>query len=435
MTRQFSTPSSIDALYAEQAPHFRHWEKTKDIVDQCIDMLLNYRQSGHPGGSRSKVHAMLVTLLGGVMRWDIRHPEKRFGDRFVLVAGHCTPLLYSVLAVLNESLRILHRQTGEERYRVPNAEERALYWQDLLQFRRQGGLPGHAEMQGKTLFVKANTGPSGHGSPPAAGIAMALKRAGADGVRVFAFEGEGGLTAGSAHESKNSAWGLGLDNLVYCLDWNDFGIDPRPASAVVHGTPDDWFRPYWEQWHWPVVNAWISVLGGSDPVLAENVALEQEGWVDHQAHGVVHNIPMSDGSADEFLTGELQGSITNIQEYFKKTPMAIIWPGGGFGVRPVQFARKFGYRLGFTVNPRGPVMYNWVPLADQQDPGQPLYIPEGPVNDPRMVLPRYWPSQVLPSLDSVRIMGEEAAALAQQDRATEMSYYNIVCAGTYGPIP
>jgi hypothetical protein len=52
-----------------------------------------------------------------------------------------------------------------------------------------------------------------------------------------------------------------------------------------------------------------------------------------------------------------------------------------------------------------------------------------------MVLPRYWPSQVLPSLDSVRIMGEEAAALAQQNRATEMSYYNIVCAGTYGPIP
>ena len=59
----------------------------KDIIDQLIDMMLNYRQSGHPGGSRSKVHALVATLLGGVMRWDIRHPEKRFGDRFVLVAG------------------------------------------------------------------------------------------------------------------------------------------------------------------------------------------------------------------------------------------------------------------------------------------------------------------------------------------------------------
>ena len=49
-------------------------------------------------------------------------------------------------------------------------------------------------MAGKTLFLKFNTGPSGHGSPAAAGEALALKRAGAGGVKVFAFEGEGGLT-------------------------------------------------------------------------------------------------------------------------------------------------------------------------------------------------------------------------------------------------
>ncbi len=241
MSQSARTLPSVDALFREQEQNFPHWEKTKDVVDQCIDMMLNYRQSGHPGGSRSKVHALLVTLLGGVMRWDIRRPEKRFGDRFVLVAGHCTPLLYATLAVLNESLRAMHERTGEARYRIPGAPERALFWEDLLRFRRNGGLPGHAEMEGKTLFVKANTGPSGHGSPPAAGIAMALKRAGATGVRVFAFEGEGGLTAGAAHETRNSAWGLGLDNLVYCVDWNDFGIDERPASSVVHGSPADWF--------------------------------------------------------------------------------------------------------------------------------------------------------------------------------------------------
>ena len=83
---------------------------------------------------------------------------------------------------------------------------------------------------------------------------------------------------------------------------------------------------------------------------------------------------MSDASTDEFLTGELQGSITNLQKNFNKTPVAIIWPGGGFGVRPVQFARQYGYRLGFTINPRGPVMYNWVPLADQADPARPAYL-------------------------------------------------------------
>jgi transketolase len=80
--------------------------------------------------------------------------------------------------------------------------------------------------------------------PPAAGEALSLKLAGADEVKVFVFEGEGGLTPGSAHEVKNTAWGLGLDNLVFMVDWNDFGIDPRPNSSVVAGTPVDWFAPY-----------------------------------------------------------------------------------------------------------------------------------------------------------------------------------------------
>jgi hypothetical protein len=216
-----------------------------------------------------------------------------------------------------------------------------------------------------------------------------------------------------------------------------------PARSVVliqddrHAAPNflDWFRPYWDQWQWPVVNAWINALGGSDPVLAENVALEKEGWVDHQAHGYVHNIPMSDSSTDEYLTGELQGAITNMQQYFGKTPIAIIWPGGGFGARPVQFARKFGYRLGFTVNPRGSLMYNWVPLADKQDASNPIALPEGGVNDPRMVLPRYWPQQVLGNLDSIRVMSEQAAAYAEQNRATELEYYDIVCGPALGPIP
>ena len=161
----------------------RHWEKTKDLVDQLLDITLNYRQSGHPGGSRSKVHGLIATLLGGVMRWDIRHPEKRFGDRFVLAAGHTIPLIYCTLAVLNEALRIKHAQTGDPRYAIPRLDERAVTWEDLLRFRRRGGLSGHAEMAGKTLFIKFNTGPSGHGSPAAAGEALALKRAGADGSR------------------------------------------------------------------------------------------------------------------------------------------------------------------------------------------------------------------------------------------------------------
>ena len=198
---------------------------------------------------------------------------------------------------------------------------------------------------------------------------------------------------------------------------------------------NDHFRTYWEQWHWPVVNGWISAFEGNDQFLQENVALSKEGWVDYQSHGFIHNVNMSDSSTDEFLTGELQRSMTNIQKYFDKTPIAIIWPGGGFGVRPVEFARKFGYKLGFTINPRGPIMYNWVPQADQQDSGRPSYIPEGPAGDPLMTLPRYWDTDVRTHLDEVRTIGKDAAAYAEQNKAAELEYYSIMCAPIYGVIP
>ncbi len=234
----------VAELYRKAEADFPRWEVVKDCIDQCIDMMLNWRQSGHPGGSRSKVHALVATLLSGAMRWDIRRPDARFGDRFVLVAGHTVPLVYATLAVLNEAMRTKRAETGDPRFAIRKEEERALFWEHLLGFRRRFGLAGHAEMEGRTLFLKFNTGPSGHGSPAAAGEAFALKRSGAAGVRVFAFEGEGGLTAGASHETKNSAWGLGLGNLIYVVDWNDFGIDDHAVSSVVHGTPRGWFEPY-----------------------------------------------------------------------------------------------------------------------------------------------------------------------------------------------
>lgn len=223
---------------------FKYWEKTKDLIDQLLDIVFNYRQSGHPGGSRSKVHLFLSLILSGAMKWDIRDPSKKFSDRFILSAGHTVPLVYCSLALLNEAMLIRYQQTHDARYAIKYPAKRILRWEDLLDFRHRGGLSGHAEMQGKTLFLKFNTGSSGHGSVAAVGEALALKRAGADKVRVFALEGEGGLTPGANHEALNSAWGLNLDNLFFLIDWNDFGIDDRPFSDVVYGNPEDWFASH-----------------------------------------------------------------------------------------------------------------------------------------------------------------------------------------------
>lgn len=297
---------TIEQKFKELQTHFTKWEKLKDMTDQCIDMMLNLRQSGHPGGSRSKVHMTLATMLSGIMRYDIRNPEKRFSDRFILVAGHTIPMVYAILAVLNEALRKKFQQTGDKIYQITGGAEKAVYWEDLLTLRHNGGLPGHAEMAGKTLFLKFNTGPSGHGSPVAAGEAMALKLAGADDVRVFAIEGEGGLTAGAIHETQNSAWGLGLNNLYFLIDWNDFGIDNHRISSIVHGTPEDWFGAHgWRvfgtekgmEWD-SVTNTLVNMVHSKNPDKQPNVSWfktkkgREYGIFDNKSHGSPHS-PMN----------------------------------------------------------------------------------------------------------------------------------------------
>ena len=201
---------------------------------------------------------------------------------------------------------------------------------------------------------------------------------------------------------------------------------------------NQYFRPWWVGDKWPVVNAWISASRDNlDAALwTEQEGLNAEGWVDYQAHGVVHNTPMWPGASDAYILGELQGSIEAFKAHFNKVPVAIIWPGGGFSQRSVEIARQLGYRLGLTTNARGPLMFNWVPLGDQITPVHgDSWQPEGPINDPLMVLPRYWDTDALNHLDDIVKISQDAAAYAEQNKATEQEYYDIVCAPSLGPLP
>jgi hypothetical protein len=194
------------------------------------------------------------------------------------------------------------------------------------------------------------------------------------------------------------------------------------------------FLPYWETWGWPVVNAWDPQADSTDALWNENVALENEGWVDHQVFGLSMDPNTMDNLTDSYFKDELQKEITTFQQHFNKPPIAIVWPRA-FAARPVQIARQLGYQLGFTANARGPVMFNWVPLAEKTDTMRPSYPPEGAAGDPLMTLPRYTPFQVHDALDTIRVIGKAAAAYADQNKAAEMDYYDIECAPANGPIP
>ena len=241
---------------------------------------------------------------------------------------------------------------------------------------------------------------------------------------------------------------------------------------------DTHFVPQLKEYHWTLTNAWISLPDSTSVrALPGNIEIQNEGWVDHQAHGVVHNtniqnwgpnsyistsltnIPAwndimntvaqwpqgtffdpthlvnSNLATQDFMHLEIYGSMVLIKKNFGKAPIAYIWPGGGFSAAGAKMAGEAGYLLGFTINPRGPLMYNWVPLTDKADPNRPSYIPEGQVENPLMVLPRYWDSEAAANIDTVRLLGKAAAAAAAQSKTAELDYYDIVCKPTTGELP
>lgn len=197
---------------------------------------------------------------------------------------------------------------------------------------------------------------------------------------------------------------------------------------------DDTFYQYYQDWGWKVINSYITLDERPD-LWQQNAELEAEGWVDHQAHGYVHNENITASSSEDYMRQELGKPFEMMKKYFNKVPIAYIWPGGSFTPRAVEIAREYNYQLGFTVNPRGPVMFNWVPQAEQSDPARPSYLPEVPAGDPLMTLPRYWSPDARNHIDTVRRIGAEAAVYAESVRATEIEYYDIVCAPAYGPLP
>jgi hypothetical protein len=211
----------------------------------------------------------------------------------------------------------------------------------------------------------------------------------------------------------------------------------------------DHFVPIFKEYGWSLANAWISSPEESKRVRDGNIQLQKEGWVDHQAHGVLHNINITEFSpntyidtplygnitAEEFTKREIEGSMKAITETFGKAPIAYIWPGGNFSQLGTKIARQAGFQLGFTINPRGPLMFNWIPQGSELDPGRPSFLPEGYVKDPLMLLPRYWDIDARYHLDTIRQIGKQAAAYAEKNRADELAYYDIVCQSQTGPLP
>lgn len=190
-----------------------------------MDMVFR-AASGHIGGSLSAMD-ILTELYFEELRIDPACPQAPERDRFVMSKGHCTPALYSVLAL---------------RGYFPEKE--------LELFRSiEGHMSGHPDMV-HVPGVDMSTGSLGQGLSAAVGMALAAKLDGA-GYRVFALMGDGEIEEGQIWEAAMSAAKYGLSNLCGIVDVNGLQIDGRTADVMPSEPLDAKFAAF----GWNVIKA------------------------------------------------------------------------------------------------------------------------------------------------------------------------------------
>lgn len=188
-------------------------------------------KSGHPGGSLSCMDA-LTALYFNEMNIDPSNPKWEDRDRFVLSKGHCSPALYSILALRGY-------------FPVEN----------LKLFRSiKGHFSGHPDMV-NVPGVDMSTGSLGQGLSCAVGMALAAKMTGKS-YRTYAICGDGEIEEGQIWEAAMSAAKWNLDNLCAFIDLNGLQIDGRTADVM----PSEPLDAKFEAFGWNV----IKVADGND---------------------------------------------------------------------------------------------------------------------------------------------------------------------------
>ena len=133
--------------------------------------------------------------------------------------------------------------------------------------------------------------------------------------------------------------------------------------------------------------------------------LNSSNRLDMQAHGFFHNgsTYFTEFTSSEIIEEEIMRPLDVIEENFGTRPIAFIWPGGNFVEEAVATLRSAKYQIGFTAYARGPLMFNWIPLGEQ----------EIAMNDPLLLLPRYWSTTAYVNLDEAVEISSQAMEFAE----------------------
>lgn len=199
-------------------------QKIANEVRKDIVTAVHAAKAGHPGGSLSAAD-IFTYLYFEEMNVDPKDPKKADRDRFVLSKGHCTPALYSVLAL------------------------RGFFpLDDLHKFRSiDDHYSGHPDMV-HVKGVDMSTGSLGQGISAAVGMALAGKMDN-KAYRVYTILGDGEIEEGQTWEAAMSAAKYHLDNLCAVVDVNGLQIDGKTADVM----PSEPLDKKYEAFGWHVI--------------------------------------------------------------------------------------------------------------------------------------------------------------------------------------
>ncbi|MBI1897704.1 MAG: transketolase [Acidobacteria bacterium] len=194
--------------------------KAVEIRRSILNMV--YRaNSGHVGGSLGATD-LVVALYYHLLRHDPRNPKWPDRDRFILSKGHCSPVIYAVLADCGY---------------FPVT--------DLETFRRPGShLQGHP-FAPKTPGIEASTGTLGLGISTGLGMALAAKLRG-EPQRYYILCGDGEIQEGQAWEAAMFASKYRLDKVIAFVDRNYLQTDGNTEDIM----PLEPLAAKWEAFGW-----------------------------------------------------------------------------------------------------------------------------------------------------------------------------------------
>ena len=210
------------------------------------------------------------------------------------------------------------------------------------------------------------------------------------------------ITAGQLHAFLTENARIPELSMILILD------DRRPGVTEL-------FLPYLEANHWTLTLGWISAYN-NDAIWSRMEQMASTGLLDVQSHGYNH-VYIQSNTPEDVILEELTTPKELTEEHFGTIPSAFIWPGGNFTQTAVDLAEESGMTLGFTAYSRGPLMYNTIPLGED----------ERQISNPLMVLPRFWSTAAFEALDEGIRISEAAKTEAELDRDSQLQWLNLFC--------